>query len=119
MLREETGACTSWTWRSCEQNDCLTFVYADSMSSVSAPGYRFTENPDIVATFRKSFERIADLDCDILLAPHPEFVRLREKRAQVLERPDTNPFLDRTACKAYAVRAADRLEKRLKSELEN
>jgi metallo-beta-lactamase class B len=34
---------TTWTWRSCEHERCLDFVYADSHSAVSVPDFRFTD----------------------------------------------------------------------------
>jgi metallo-beta-lactamase class B len=37
---------TSWTWRSCEQSRCLNFVYADSLSPVSAKEPDAFVNPD-------------------------------------------------------------------------
>ena len=33
-----TPGSTTWTWRSCEGTTCLSMVYADSLSAVSAPG---------------------------------------------------------------------------------
>jgi metallo-beta-lactamase class B len=37
-----TPGSTTWTWRSCEADRCLNIVYADSLSAVAAPGFRFT-----------------------------------------------------------------------------
>jgi metallo-beta-lactamase class B len=37
-----TPGSTSWTWRSCEGSRCLDVVYADSITAISAPGFRFT-----------------------------------------------------------------------------
>ena len=37
-----TPGSTSWTWRSCEGERCLDVVYADSLTAVSAPGYRYS-----------------------------------------------------------------------------
>lgn len=107
---------TSWTWESCEAQDCLTIVYADSLNAVSAPGYRFSDHPETVTALRGSIARIAGLDCDILLAPHPGFVGLREKLTRRQAHPETNPFIDPTACRAYAAHAGVRLDKRLKDE---
>ena len=38
---------TSWSWRSCENGRCANIVYADSVTSVSAEGYRFSDHPAI------------------------------------------------------------------------
>ncbi|MBS0476114.1 MAG: MBL fold metallo-hydrolase, partial [Proteobacteria bacterium] len=33
---------TSWTWKACEGTTCRTITYADSTSTISSDGYRFT-----------------------------------------------------------------------------
>jgi metallo-beta-lactamase class B len=62
---------TSWRWRSCERGQCRTLVYADSLSALAAPGWRFRDHPAIVAALRGSIARLAAQPCDILLTPHP------------------------------------------------
>ena len=42
----------SWQRESCKDGACITIVYADSLSPVSADEYRFTDHPDYVAMFR-------------------------------------------------------------------
>ena len=61
----------SWQWESCKDGACITIVYADSLSPVSADEYRFTDHPDYVAMFRGGIARLAGLECDMLLTPHP------------------------------------------------
>ena len=61
----------SWRWESCKDGACITIVYADSLSPVSADEYRFTDHPDYVAMFRGGIARLAGLECDMLLTPHP------------------------------------------------
>ena len=108
---------TSWTWKSCEHDRCLNFVYADSLNSVSAPGFKFTATPGRVAQFKKSIDTVAGLACDILLTPHPEAFDLDAKVAARERDPKSNPFIDPGACKAYAAGARERLAKRVKEEL--
>jgi metallo-beta-lactamase class B len=67
---------TSWTWESCENNRCLHLVYADSLSPVSSPRFRFTDSPEypnVVADFEKSFAALETIPCDIIISVHPEF----------------------------------------------
>lgn len=102
---------TTWIWKSCEGKICRNIVYADSLSAVSAPGYRFSDHPDYVTTFKATFDRIAKLkQCDILITPHPTqsnfFERLTGKQ----------PLVNPSACKEYAASALDRLNKRLAEE---
>ena len=57
-----------------------------------------------------------DLPCDVLLTPHPEAFD-RDKRLAALKRqPDTNPFVDPGACRAYAAGAGQRLDRRIAEE---
>lgn len=106
---------TSWSWRSCEGDRCLTIVYADSLTAVSADDFRFSDGP-LAAAFRATIDRVAALPCDIVVAAHPGFTdlqgRLERRRAGVT--PD--PFVDPAGCRAYAAAARERLEKRLDAE---
>lgn len=72
---------TSWTWQSCEDGACKTIAYVDSLTAVSAPKYRFSDHPEVVAQFRKSFGVVDALPCDILITPHPEFSDVMGRRA--------------------------------------
>lgn len=110
---------TSWSWSSCEGKDCLNLVYADSLNSVSAPGFRFSgdaNHPSRVDSFKHSMDVVASLKCDILLAPHPEGFELDTKLAARIAKPVANPFVDPGACQAYAEGARQRLEKRVAEE---
>ncbi len=110
---------TTWTWISCERGDCASIVYADSLSSISAPGFRFTgdaTHPARVEQFEKSIARIAGLDCGILLAPHPELVRLDAKLAARAKDPTQPAFRNPNECKTYADGARTRLAKRVAEE---
>jgi metallo-beta-lactamase class B len=104
-----TAGGMSWTWRSCEENRCLRFVYADSLTAVSTPGYRFSDGMSDI--LRSSILRLAELDCDILLSTHSSSFRLHEKLAK-----GRDAFVDEQACKRYAARALGKLEDRLANE---
>src|SRR5262249_53798906 len=70
-----TPGSTTWTWQSCEGARCLNMVYADSLTPVSAPGFRFTgdkTHQSVVEAYRRSLKRIEDMPCDILITPHPD-----------------------------------------------
>jgi len=110
---------TTWTWKSCEGSHCVNVVYADSLNSVSADGFRFSgdaTHKSLTAVFEKSMADVAALDCDILLTPHPEGFDLDAKLASRARDPKSNPFIDQNACKVYAEGARQRLEKRLAEE---
>ena len=110
---------TSWTWKSCEGKRCLSMVYSDSMTPVSAEGFRFSDSreyPTAVQDFEKSFAFLHSTPCDILLTSHPDasglWQRLEGRQKGV--RPD--PLISPNACKELAGRAAEQLRRRLESE---
>lgn len=101
---------TSWTWQSCEGADCKAVAYVDSLTTISADGYRFTDHPATVAGARAAFRKVEALPCDILVTPHPAasnlFPRLHGEA----------PLADPQACKAYARHAEQTLDQRLAEE---
>jgi metallo-beta-lactamase class B len=103
---------TSWTWKSCQGDRCLDVVYADSLSAVAKPPFRFQNNAAAATSIRKSAQIIARLDCDIFLAPHPFYFSMSDKlAAKAVE----NPFVS-SECGLYAEQAVEQLEKRLARE---
>jgi metallo-beta-lactamase class B len=105
-----TPGATSWQWKSCETEDrCLTIVYADSLTPVSSDGYRFSDHPGYLAAFRASLAKIASLDCDILLSPHPSASGMRDRLLK-------GTLVDPQGCRAYAAKLSKQLEERLAKE---
>jgi metallo-beta-lactamase class B len=102
---------TSWTWRSCDGAECVDFVYADSQTPISADGYRYSDNPAVVASFGRGHAVLETLSCDILVTPHPSASNLWER----LERGPAG-LVDRDACKRYAATARQALQRRLQAE---
>lgn len=102
---------TSFTWQSCDAGDCVSVVYADSLTPVTAPGFRFSGEP--ASELEQSIEKIAALDCDVFLSPHPFYFDMQEKLEQ---EGDTNPFVDGRGCSDYAAAAIDALQRRLDAE---
>jgi metallo-beta-lactamase class B len=97
-----TPGSTTWTWRSCEGAACKDIVYADSLTAISAPGFRFTgddTHPSRIDEFRRSIAKVGELPCDVLLTVHPSFAPAG-------------------ACQAYADLALKRLEQRIAEERE-
>lgn len=104
-----TAGAMSWQWESCEAGKCETVVYADSMSPVSAPGYRFSDHPAYLEAYRRAVTTVSDLECTLLLTPHPSASDMRDRLLQ-------GNLSDPDACKGYASRIGQRLEKRLQDE---
>ena len=111
-----TPGSTTWTWRSCEGKECLNIVYADSISAVSADGFRFTDSPERVNAFRRSISRLGELPCDIVISTHPSATNLDEKiKKRAAEKSSPDPFVDH-GCKALAATAMKGLEARIAQE---
>jgi metallo-beta-lactamase class B len=103
---------TSWTWESCEGGRCLNLLYADSLTPVSADGFLFSrskEYPHAVADFERSYAFLERTPCDILLTPHPDVSALWDRK-------EKGDFVDTGACRAFAGRSREQLQKRLASE---
>lgn len=105
-----TSGALSWTWVSCDGGVCRTFVYADSLSPVSRDDYRFTDHPELLAAFRASFAKVARLDCDILLTPHPSASNMAARFA------GQAALFDPKGCATYAAAKAAQLDARLTKE---
>jgi uncharacterized membrane protein YfcA len=99
----------SWTWSACEEGRCLNIVYADSLSAVSADGYKFSTG--FGKALKSSAARIAALDCDILLVTHPFLFQMQEKLALGRE-----SFVDDKACETYGQTFLQKVQQRLASE---
>lgn len=100
----------SWTWPSCEAGKCLTIAYADSVSTISADDYRFTQHPLRVEAARAGLRTVEALPCDLLLTPHPGGSNLLDRLSGKAQ------LTDPRACVAYAAAGSHRLEKRLAME---
>lgn len=119
MTPGHTPGSTTWTWQSCESERCLSMVYADSLTAVSADNFRFSGNaktPSRADAFFKSIALVDALPCDVLVSVHPSFSGIDRKLAERLAKPATNPFIDPGACHAYAATARQGLETRLAKE---
>jgi len=106
---------TTWTWQSCEAGQCRNVVFADSLTAISADGYRFTDHPELVAQFRGSFATVEGLACDIAIAAHPgvsDLWTLQERAAK----EGNSAYVDTNGCKAIVEAGRQRLDKRLASE---
>ena len=110
---------TSWTWKSCDGKTCHDMVFADSLTPVSAPGFRFTDSrqhPHVLDDFEKSLAFLEATPCDVLVSTHPELSDLWE-RLEAREKGVTpDPMVQPDACRQSAQRARERLQQRLAEE---
>lgn len=104
-----TPGALTWHWTSCDGGVCRTIVYADSLTPVSRDNYRFSDHPEYVAAFRASIAKVAALDCDILVTPHPS-------ASDMLKRMARRTFEQENGCKNYAAQLTKALDERLAKE---
>lgn len=109
---------TSWTWQSTDQGRVANMVYADSLYALSGDAVRFSDNPgypEAKADVERSIATLASLECDVLVAAHPELGGLWERKAQQPARGNA-AFIDRDACRNYAAKARAWLAKTLAAD---
>ena len=114
-----TPGSTTWTWQSCVDGKCLNLVYADSISAIAAPGFRFTgdaKTPSRVEQFRNSIATVGELPCDIMITTHPMATDLAGKLKKRAAKPAADPFIDPQACRALAANAMKALDARVAEE---
>lgn len=106
---------TSWTWQSCQDGVCRQMVYADSLTAISDDVYRYSDeaaHPGVLEGFRQTLSRVSALKCDILLTPHPTASGMWSR----IGPQASEPLVDASACRSYAQKATERLDKRLADE---
>jgi metallo-beta-lactamase class B len=94
---------------SCDGGVCRSIVYADSLTPVSRDNYRFSDHPEYVAAFRASIAKVAALDCDILVTPHPS-------ASNMVKRMAARSFEQDNGCRDYAADLTKMLDERLAKE---
>jgi len=109
---------TSWTWQAEEGGRAVNLIFADSVFAVAAAGRRFSGNPlypQARADVERSMAMIESLPCDVLIAAHPEFGGLWERKAKQVELGNA-AFIDTSACRSYVAAARSMLAKTLAAE---
>ena len=105
-----TPGALSWHWGSCDGGVCRRIVYADSLTPMSRDDYRFSDHPAYVQAYRASLNKLRQVECDILLTPHPSASKLIDRMAGRARLDDPN------ACRAYADAMGKELDERLAKE---
>jgi metallo-beta-lactamase class B len=104
-----TPGAITWQWVSCDGGVCRTIVYADSLSPISRDDYRFSDHAAYLKAYSASIARVAALDCDILLTPHPS-------ASDMVRRLGRASVFNANACRDYASAKAKALDERLAKE---
>jgi metallo-beta-lactamase class B len=106
-----TKGCTTWTMPVTAEGKTYRVVFYCSTSVVDKlkgnRGY-----PRIVDDYRRSFDILAKLPCDVFLGAHPSFFHMDEKRAK-LAAGGPNPFIDPGEMHAYVEKSRQDFEREL------
>ena len=108
----------SWTWQALEKGRAMNMVYADSLTAVSGPNFRYSGNalyPNAKRDIERSIARVAALPCDILVTAHPDASGLLEKQAKQKQLGNA-AFVNPGACVAYADAGREKLTQTLAQE---
>lgn len=100
----------SWQWQSCVDDQCMTIVFADSLSAISHDEYYFSDHPNYVAAYKKGIAKLAALDCQILVSSHPSASKMRDRLAS------PEGLVNPKGCEVYAAKTLKHLNKRLLKE---
>lgn len=107
-----TPGCTSWSMNVAGAGGAAHRAFFHCSATVAGQSLAPPAYPEIVNDFRATFARVREIDADILLTNHPEFMDLEARRARQLA-GDGNAFVDANALDAFN----DRLERAFNDEL--
>jgi metallo-beta-lactamase class B len=88
-----TKGCTTWTMKAQENGRSYDVVFMGSMGV--NPGVKLVNNadyPQIAEDFRRTFDTMRSLPCDVPLGSHPGMYGMAAKYAKVGQGP--NPYID-------------------------
>lgn len=106
-----TKGCTTWTMPVIAEGKTYNVAFYCSTSVVDKlKGNR--DYPRIVDDYRRSFDILAKLPCDVFLGAHPSFFHMDEKRAK-LAAGGPNPFIDPGEMRAYVEKSRQDFEREL------
>jgi metallo-beta-lactamase class B len=104
--------CTSWTMPVTGADGVAHRAFFHCSATVAGQSLAPPAYPEIVSDFRTTFARVREIDADVLLTNHPEFMQMEARRAR-LAAGDANAFVDANALHAFN----DRLGRAFNDEL--
>jgi metallo-beta-lactamase class B len=111
-----TKGSTTWTMKVDEEGKQYEVVFA---TSVSAPGYNLVNNdkyPNIADDYRRTFQILKSLPCDVFLGPHAEFFSMKEKIARMGQGTKPNPFIDPAGYREFVANGEKGFQKTLEEQ---
>jgi metallo-beta-lactamase class B len=107
-----TKGCTTWTMPVSENGKTYQVIF---YCSTTVAGNQLIQNPKyprIVDDYEHSFAVLRSMQCDLFLAPHPEFFRMSEK-VERRARGGSNPFIDRLELPEFVKQSQESFEEEL------
>lgn len=111
-----TKGSTTWTMKVNEEGKQYNVVFS---SSVSTPGYNLVNNDkylNIADDYRRTFQILKSLPCDVFLGPHSEFFSMKEKMARMEQGSKPNPFIDPAGYREYVANGEKDFQKTLEEQ---
>jgi metallo-beta-lactamase class B len=96
-----TKGCTTWTTQVADKGKELNAVIVGSPNVLSS--YNLVNDPkypEMAADFRRQFQTLKSLPCDIFLGAHAQYFDMLEKSSKISS-STTNPFIDPAGYKAF------------------
>src|SRR5262245_23586962 len=114
-----TRGSTTWTMKATDGGKQYDVVFA---TSVSAPGYKLVNNdkyPQIVDDYKRTFQILKSLPCDVFLGPHAGFFSMKEKMARMEQEVKSNPFIDAAGYREYVANGEKELQKIVETQTQD
>ena len=112
-----TRGCTTWTW-DVEEGGKVRHVVVIGSPNVNA-GYKLVGNsvyPTITEDYKRTFETLKSLPCDVFLGAHGAYYDLPAKYARRSKEPGVNPFIDSEGYRRYVADREAAFRKELKRQ---
>lgn len=107
-----TPGCTSWSMDVVGADGAPHRAFFHCSATVAGQSLVPPAYPAIVEDFRATFERVRGIEADVVLANHPGFIDLKERRARQIA-GDADAFVDADALQTFNTR----LERAFEAEL--
>jgi metallo-beta-lactamase class B len=72
--------------------------------------------PNIADDYRRTFQILKSLPCDVFLGPHAEFFSMKEKMARMEQGMKSNPFIDPAGYREYVANGERDFQKTLEAQ---
>ncbi|MEW6129699.1 MAG: subclass B3 metallo-beta-lactamase [Acidobacteriota bacterium] len=111
-----TKGCTTWTMKASEGNRSYNVVFT---GSASVPGYSLIDTPNypnIISDYQRTFQVLKTLSCDVFLAQHASFFKLKRKLERTANHLGGNPFIDPQGLKNFIANSEKNFYAELKKQ---